>query len=67
MELQGAWQWWPLGRWILAFVLATYLGFSGLKKKSLSRSGAIAVSYRRTVSMHSPYEKQNSIANYLVL
>lgn len=35
--------WWPLGRWALAAVLASYIGIGGLKKKSLNKSGAIAV------------------------
>lgn len=35
--------WWTLGRWAIAVVLAGYIGISGLKKKSLDRSGAIAV------------------------
>ncbi|CAM9178752.1 unnamed protein product [Scytosiphon promiscuus] len=33
---------WPLMRWGVAVVLASYIGFSGLKKKSLNESGAIA-------------------------
>lgn len=34
---------WPLMRWVVAIVLASYIGVSGLKKKSLNKSGAIAV------------------------
>ncbi|CAN0187332.1 unnamed protein product, partial [Hapterophycus canaliculatus] len=33
---------WPLARWGVAVVLATYIGVNGLKKKSLNKSGAIA-------------------------
>lgn len=36
-------QWWPVGRWGVALVLASYMSSSGLKKKSLNRSGAMAV------------------------
>lgn len=39
----GMWDAWPLIRWVLAAILATYIGVNGLKKKSLNRSGAIAV------------------------
>lgn len=38
---------WPFGRWGVAAVLASYIGFGGLKKKSLSKSGAIAVSFEK--------------------
>lgn len=40
--------WWPLGRWGVAILLASYIGASGLKKKSLNKSGAVAV--RREIS-----------------
>lgn len=35
--------WWDVGRWGVAVLLASYIGASGLKKKSLNKSGAIAV------------------------
>lgn len=41
-EQQTWWWWWPFARWLLAFVLASYLGVNGLGKKSLNKSGALA-------------------------
>lgn len=35
--------WWEVGRWGVALLLASYIGANGLKKKSLKKSGAIAV------------------------
>lgn len=43
--MDGAW--WPIGRWGVAFFLASYIGVSGLKKNSLDKSGAIAVRQQR--------------------
>ncbi|CAM9412620.1 unnamed protein product [Laminaria digitata] len=33
---------WDVGRWGVAVLLVSYIGASGLKKKSLNKSGAIA-------------------------
>ncbi|CAM9511862.1 unnamed protein product, partial [Ectocarpus sp. 8 AP-2014] len=44
-------QWWPLGRWGVALVLASYMSVSGLKKKSLNRSGAMAAFFVGLVSL----------------
>eukprot|EP00904_Undaria_pinnatifida_P007249 jgi/Undpi1/3654/HiC_scaffold_16.g07024.m1 len=34
--------WWTVGRWGVAVLLASYIGVSGFKKKSLNKGGAIA-------------------------
>ncbi|CAM9913702.1 unnamed protein product [Ectocarpus sp. 12 AP-2014] len=44
-------QWWPLGRWGVALVIASYMSVSGLKKKSLNRSGAMAAFFVGLVSL----------------